>query len=147
MAEVKREMTMAVSQKALFQAITDFERYPDFVDEVVSVSILESKESFRKVKFELEVIKRFDYVLEFTLQGQDRVEWRLVSSNFFKKNEGRWILKSVDTGHTHVDYALDIGFGFLVPGWVSKKLTETNLPKMLKGFETRAMKIQELGQS
>lgn len=143
MAEVKREMVMAVSQESLFKAITDFERYPEFVDEVVNVQILPGATDTKKqVKFELEIIKRFDYVLEFSIPSKDEVSWRLVSSNFFKKNDGKWLLKRVDDKKTQVVYALDVGFGFMVPSWVSKKLTETSLPKMMQGFEARAKKLE-----
>ena len=148
MPAVVREKVMEVPKSALFKVITDFEKYPEFVDEVVSVEILPGATPTKKqVKFELEVIKRFDYVLEFDIKGQEEVAWRLVSSNIFKKNEGKWVLKEEGAGKTGVTYSLDIGLGFLVPGWVSKKLTETNLPKMLDGFESRAKKVTEASKS
>jgi hypothetical protein len=43
---------------------------------------------------------------------------------------------------TWVKYELEVGFGFLVPGWITKKLTESNLPQMFDKFETRAKEIQ-----
>lgn len=148
MPAVVREKVMAVPKSALFKVITDFEKYPEFVDEVVSVQLLDgSTGTKKKVKFELEVIKRFDYVLEFELKGEEEVSWKLVSSNIFKKNEGKWSLKDGGANKTDVTYSLDIGLGFLVPGWVSKKLTETNLPKMLDGFESRAKKVMEAGKA
>ena len=36
---------------------------------------------------------------------------------------------------TDVQYALEVGFGFLVPKFVAKKLTEVSLPKMFDNFE------------
>jgi coenzyme Q-binding protein COQ10 len=141
MAAVERELVMNVGSDALFNVITDFPKYSEFVDEVVSVEILESTETRKKVKFELEVIKRFDYVLEFQITPKSEVSWKLVSSNFFKKNEGRWKLKPSGSDKTEVKYSLDVAVSFLVPGWVTKKLTETNLPKMFAGFEGRAKKM------
>lgn len=137
MAKVAREKTMNVSVGALLRVITDFASYPTFLSEVAAVDIENDDKSRPRVTFELEIIKRFQYTLEFDVQERE-VCWRLVKSNFFRQNQGRWVLTPMDNNHTVVIYELDVDFGFLVPKWVSKKLTEINLPKMLESFETRA---------
>ncbi len=141
MAKVLRDKEMAVSPKALFQAITDFEKYPEFLGEVVSAKIVSGAGTNKvKVKFEVEVVKRFEYHLEFTLKPETEVSWTLAESNFFKTNQGKWTLKPEGKG-TAVNYELEVAFGFLVPGWVTKKLTEVNLPQMFEKFEGQAKKI------
>lgn len=143
MARITREKMMMVSQDSLFRAITEYENYPQFLTEVVDVKRLSGGTATKqRVQFELEVVKRFQYVLEFNLKGKDEVAWHLVESNFFKTNEGIWKLKSKGKGETDVHYELEVGFGFLVPGFVSKKLTEVNLPKMLESFEAQAKKLE-----
>jgi ribosome-associated toxin RatA of RatAB toxin-antitoxin module len=99
----------------------------------------------QRVIFELEVMKRFQYELEFNIIPGKEVTWHLVESNFFKKNEGRWGLASLGADRTHVQYEVEVAFGFFVPGWVTKKLTEVNLPKMLDSFEGQAKKVQAKG--
>jgi ribosome-associated toxin RatA of RatAB toxin-antitoxin module len=139
--KVVKEKEMGVSTDALWKVITDFESYPDFVDEVV----LAKKVSGGKgqiVQFELEVVKRFQYTLEFHTVEKKELSWKLVESNFFKKNDGRWLLKDLGGNRTHATYEVDVGFGFMVPGWVTRKLTEVNLPKMLEAFESRAREVQ-----
>jgi ribosome-associated toxin RatA of RatAB toxin-antitoxin module len=139
---VKTERKMQVSKDKLFEAITDFKSYAEFVPEVVSVKVHPgASETGAQVTFELEVVKRFQYTLEFSMKGHEEVHWKLVESNFFKANEGSWIL-SANGDATDVKYELDVAFGFLVPGWITKKLTETSLPKMLDNFEERAKKLQ-----
>jgi len=93
------------------------------------------------VDFELEVVKRFQYALQFQTKKPTEVRWSLVESNFFKTNSGVWSLKSLGAVRTSVHYELDVSFGFLVPGWITKKLTETSLPKMFDSFETQAGKV------
>lgn len=127
---------MDVSRERLFQVITDYESYPKFLPEVVSAKILD-KNKKEKVLFELEVIKRFSYTLEFETDDS-RVGWKLVESNFFKENRGLWQLSKVSENEVNVHYELDVSFGFLVPSWVTKKLTETSLPAMFDRFEARA---------
>lgn len=143
MSAVAREKEMDVPVEALFKAITDFTAYPEFVSEVVGVEVQKGGTPEKtRVAFELDVIKRFKYTLEFKIVDNKEVSWTLVDSNFFKTNSGKWILKSLPNGKTHATYSLDVSFGFLVPGWISKKLTETNLPRMMESFETQARKIQ-----
>lgn len=144
MAEVSRQMEMKVPVEALFQAITDFKSYPEFVSEVVAVEVHPGGTPEKtRVSFELEVIKRFKYTLEFKIVDKKEISWSLVESNFFKTNNGRWTLKSLDKGTTQAVYALDVAFGFMVPGWISKKLTETNLPRMMESFAERAKTLAD----
>lgn len=141
MASVIRDQELLVPAQALFKAITEFVEYPKFLPEVVSAEIIDASTTQPKVKFELEVVKRFQYILQFKIEGTERISWKLEESNFFKKNEGVWVLKPNGTDKTQVHYELEVGFGFLVPGWISKKLTEVNLPKMFDSFEERAKEL------
>ena len=130
---------MDVPVEALARAITDFESYPKFLPEVVAAERVKgTPDTTPRVVFELEIVKRFRYTLEFAVNGQKEISWRLVDSDFFKTNQGRWVLKPEGDGKTHVTYDVEVNFGFLVPGWITKKLTEVNLPKMFDSFEGHA---------
>lgn len=144
MARVVREKEMDVSLDCLSKVITDFESYPQFLPEVVSVQVDSGASANKKrVQFGLEIIKRFQYTLEFTMNSKEEISWKLIESNFFKTNEGRWVLKPMGSDRTFACYELEVGFGFFVPGWVSKKLTEVNLPRMLDHFEERAKQLAQ----
>ncbi len=139
MAKVTREKEMDVSAEALADVILDFEHYPEILGEVKSATPTWSKaKKACSVNFELEVVKRFVYDLKFDVDYPSRVAWTLTKSDFFKENRGSWTLKSLGKKRCHVIYEVEVGFGFLVPGWITKKLTEVNLPKMLDKFETAA---------
>ena len=141
-AEITRDKIMNVSTLALYETITDFAAYPKFLPEVVSARLLPGgNETKQKVEFEIEVVKRFQYTLEFKMTPQNKVSWDLLESNFFKTNRGVWDLKQDGDLKTSVKYQLEVGFGFLVPGWITKKLTEVNLPKMFDSFEARAKSL------
>lgn len=142
MANVVRDKEMQVPINALYRAITDFESYPKFLPEVVSVKREgAASDTEAKVVFEIEVVKKFQYTLHFQMKNPTEVKWTLVESNFFKGNSGLWSLKDLGGNKTQVHYELDVSFGFLVPGWISKKLTETSLPKMFENFEGQARKV------
>lgn len=143
MAQVVRDKTMKVTSKALFDTITDFKSYPKFLPEVKSAEVKSGGSPKKKlVTFEIEVVKRFSYTLEFLISEPSTVSWKLVDSNFFKTNEGKWELKEKGKS-TDVHYELEVGFGFFVPGFITKTLTEVNLPKMFDSFEKEAMSRKE----
>ena len=141
MAEVTRDVKMQVPAEKLFNAIVDFDKYPEFLPEVKSAKAQKASGDKVKVDFEIEVMKRFKYTLEFTMKGKEEIAWRLVESDFFKENRGRWVLKPAGENATDVHYELELGFGFMVPGWIVKKLTETGLPKMFENYEARAKSL------
>mgnify|MGYP000650324829 CR=1 FL=1 len=145
MANVVREKEMNVPIGQLYKAITEVENYPKFLSEVVSAKKVSGTPEKFQVRFEIEVVKRFQYTLEFQSNGKDTITWKLVDSDFFKKNQGSWNLKSSSEKKTAVHYELDVDFGFLVPGFISKKLTEVSLPKMLDAFESRAKDLENGG--
>jgi len=142
MAEVVRDKMMQVPADALFKAITEFEKYPQFLKEVTGAKIVKQPATNKAwVQFEIEVVKKFVYILEFTFKGKEEIHWKLIESDFFKKNEGKWVLTETNKQQTQVHYELDVAVVFMVPSWIAKKLTEVNLPKMFEGFEARAKEI------
>jgi ribosome-associated toxin RatA of RatAB toxin-antitoxin module len=140
--QVNREKEFKVSLPTLYKTIIDFEGYKDFLPEVVWSSIVSRKSDTEiRVRFEIDMMKRFSYELDFTLFPEKEVHWKLVESDFFKANQGKWVL-TASGNYTKVQYHLEVGFGFLVPGWITKKLTESNLPQMFDKFEQRAKKSE-----
>lgn len=141
MPELTRNLVMAVPQQKIFLAVTQFENYPKFLSEVTSAkqSTTADPKKFR-VDFTLDIVKTFKYSLEFHVPNENEVAWRLLESDFFKKNEGTWRFKAAGD-KTEVGYDLKVEFGFMVPGFIAKKLTEVSLPKMFDAFEKRARKL------
>ena len=122
MPKVVRDKEMDVPLESLFGVITDFKAYPEFLSEVVSAEVQPgATDKKTRVKFGLDIVKTFEYTLEFSIKDQYTVDWSLVDSNFFKVNSGRWALEKKDDQHTQVHYELEVDFGFFVPKWVSKK--------------------------
>ncbi|MCX6102534.1 MAG: hypothetical protein NT000_04640 [Proteobacteria bacterium] len=122
MAKVIREKKMAVSQEALFKTITEFEKYPDFLKEVVGAKVVGKRTPEKiRVQFEIEIVRKFIYILEFSIVSKNEITWKLIESDFFKQNEGRWILNSNGTHETAVHYELEVGVVFLIPSWISNK--------------------------
>jgi ribosome-associated toxin RatA of RatAB toxin-antitoxin module len=132
---------MGVSVEALRKAILDFEGYPTFLPEVVSARKRpQGTPECTYVDFELEIIKRFQYTLVFDSHDETEIRWHLHEGKIFKRNQGRWILRPQGQ-RLHATYELDVELGLYVPGWVTKKLTENNLPRLLENYEARAQQL------
>jgi len=144
MAAAKAEAEWDVGTKRITDVVLDFESYPKFLPEVIAARRLPVSDGALQVEFELELVKRFRYVLKFRVR-EDEIAWSLVDSDFFKKNEGRWVLTPISRQRTRVRYECDVAVGFLIPGWISRKLTEINLPRMLESFEKRAKSSAKKG--
>jgi coenzyme Q-binding protein COQ10 len=124
--------------KKVFQAITDYNKYPEFMSDVKRVSVVESTAEKKLVEFELSIIKTFRYQLWLFEQPENEVSWKFHTGDIFKDNSGYWKLKDMGDGKTHVDYMINAKFGILVPGMIEKKLIETNLPSMMEAFKKRS---------
>ena len=140
MAKVSLTKDLNVDQNQLFQAIVDYEKYPEFISEIKSAKVI--SENPKRVQFTLELMKTFDYVLEFKETTPTDVSWKLVESNLFKKNSGGWKIKKKGD-KISATYSLDVEFGFLAPSFIVNKMVKKDLPKMIQQFEDRVKELHE----
>jgi coenzyme Q-binding protein COQ10 len=122
----------------VYSVIVDYQSYPEFVDGVSSVNILEQDEQGARVEYALNLIKKFTYILKLTHKAPNQVSWELESGDIFKKNSGSWSLIDLGNGETEVNYQLDIEFKGFAPKAVVNKLVSGNLPKMMAQYHERA---------
>ena len=125
----------------IFKVIKDFEAYPDFVDGVSKVTILEETKTTIKAKYSLNMIKSFEYIVNVKLKSPTEVSWTLDSGDLFKKNNGSWTLKKIDDHKTEVTYGLDVDFKVFAPKMIVNKLVKTSLPQMMKSFHKKAKEL------
>jgi coenzyme Q-binding protein COQ10 len=125
----------------IYKVITDYNSYPDFVDGVSSVNILEQDDNGARVEYSLNLIKKFTYIIKLTHSGQNHIVWELESGDIFKKNTGSWKLTDLGNGETEVVYQLDIEFKGFAPKAVVNKLVSGNLPKMMGQYHERAKNL------
>jgi ribosome-associated toxin RatA of RatAB toxin-antitoxin module len=130
-----------VDRDLLFDVITRYEDYPQFVDGCTSVQVERKAAGGARATYAISMMKDFSYTLDHVEdRNTGKVEWTLVTSDFFKANTGSWILRAVAPGKTEVKYAIDLDFKVPVPGFILKKLVQGNLPGMMKSFRDRAKK-------
>lgn len=143
MAGAKRTEQMQVSLEALWEAITDYDRYPEFVDGCSACAVKKRKGKTVLVEYTVNKFKEFSYTLEHQEKPMKRMEWKMVSGEFFKSNSGSWDIEDNGDGTLEVTYELEVGLPLLVPKTIVNGLVSTSLPEMLAAFEKQAKKLEK----
>lgn len=127
--------------KTVFEVISDFEAYPEFLPETKEVTIEKKSGKNLRVSFAINLIKKIRYTLDIKLNPPNGLTWELVEGDLMKSNVGKWKLKESKKGVTEAVYEIDMNLGAMVPKAISNKLIGTNLPTMMKQFKERAEEL------
>jgi len=141
MAKADIERVFQVPTEKLYECIVDYASYPDFVEGVSSIKVLESNDQGARVEYSLNMIKTFSYVLKMTHQKPNKVSWELEGGDIFKINQGSWNLSDRGDGTTDVKYNLEVDFKGFAPKAIINKLVANNLPSMMDQYESRAKSL------
>jgi ribosome-associated toxin RatA of RatAB toxin-antitoxin module len=147
MAGAKHKAVMKVSLEALWDVITDYEAYSEFVEGSESVTV--TKRSGKDVFADYVVSmfgKKVHYTLKHTEQPKKSLKWTMVEGEFFKSNDGGWDLKELGPSEVEAVYTVDVGLPLLVPKAIVNTLTGTQLPSMMQAFEKQAQKKMKKGK-
>ncbi|QQR80664.1 MAG: SRPBCC family protein [Deltaproteobacteria bacterium] len=137
MAGATSEIIVHATPKEMYEAVSDFENYPEFMSDVKEVNV-KKKGKKLEVEFKISVIKTFKYTLSFDLTPNKKIEWSFVDGDIFKDNKGSWILTPEGKDKTKAIYNIEVEFGIFVPSMITNKLIGSNLPAMMKKFKDRA---------
>lgn len=138
MAKVSESIDIQASKKKIYDVITDFESYPEFLPETKSAVIEKHKGNHYVVTFVVEVVKKISYTLDLHGTPGEELAWTLVKGDVMKSNTGRWILEpGSKKGIVHATYEVDLDLGLLVPSALTRTLVSKDLPKMLARFKER----------
>ncbi|MCY4380469.1 MAG: SRPBCC family protein [Proteobacteria bacterium] len=132
---VSREVTFTGAKQDVFAGISRYDLYPKFIAGVSDVTILSSEDDKVTVKFDLNLIRKFSYILNMEHTDDQFIRWHLKSSDFLTCNSGLWQLRSSGKNETIARYELEIGFKLFIPKGVIKKITDSSLPMMFKGMQ------------
>jgi ribosome-associated toxin RatA of RatAB toxin-antitoxin module len=138
MASTSRTEIFNVGIESIYNVIVDYASYPDFVDGVSAIEVLEQDETSARVKYSLNLIKKFSYILNLKQEHPNRVSWTFESGDIFKMNTGSWELKDLGDGTTEVTYNLEVDIKGFVPKAIVNKLTTSSLPTMMSSYQERA---------
>lgn len=119
-----------------YAIVSDYEKYPEFLDEVKKCKVIEAKGAKKLVEYQVSMIKSFAYRIWITEEANKKVAWTFESGDIFKTLSGSWEIADLG-GKTQAKYSVDATFKIFVPGPVAKALVNTNLPNMMKAYHSR----------
>lgn len=143
MAVAENEKTYDVDAKKYFDAVSDLESYPKFVEGMKKVRTEKSPTGEIMASYDLTMMgKDMSYTLKINQDPAAKVlSWSLVKSDFFKVNNGSWKIESIGQDRCKVIYSLEVEFSFSVPGFMLKPMIKSSLPTMMDNFYSRAKQL------
>ena len=137
--QASASITIDAPKSDVMAVIADFEAYPEWSGQIKSVSIDETGPVGRakQVTFTLDAgVIKDDYTLDYTWQGDDRVDWTLVKSKALKSQVGAYILNDAGGG-TEVTYNLTVDLNIPMLGMFKRKAEKVIIDTALKGLKKR----------
>ena len=138
MSEVTRTEILELPRKEFYEAVANYEAYPEFVPHIVHAKIVEVDGNRRRVKFKAHFLRDIPYTLDIYHDEPKRIWWELVESPLFKVSSGSWELRYKGKSRTEIVYCVEVVPRILVPSRIIEGLTRNGLPTMIQAFVTRA---------
>ena len=137
----QRKIINATPQQC-FDVITDFKSYPEWAEDVKSVSVLAEDESGLggDVRFRAAAMGRSTtYTLRYYYGSNPlRIAWRQIEGDITKKIEGEYEFIPVDDGtKTEVAYHLAADLAILIPGFVKRRAESRIVRAALEALSAR----------
>lgn len=137
--------TVQATVDQCFEVGVDVDVYPEWVDNLASVSIEERDDQGRPsvVRFEAEGLgRRSRYALAYDFSGApDQLAWSLVEGDLAREIEGRYVFTDVtEEGGppaTEVQYELTIDLAVPLPGFVKRRAEDKIVSSALAAFKRR----------
>ncbi|SES81873.1 type II toxin-antitoxin system RatA family toxin [Anaerobranca gottschalkii] len=136
---VETSITVKGNIEEIYPIVKDMESYPNFMESVKSVKVIERDGNTTLTKWETELKgKPFNWVERDTFYDEDyRITYQLVSGDL-KKFEGQWTLTETEKG---VEIHLTVDFEFGVPmiasllNPIAKLIIKQNCDSMLTAIK------------
>jgi uncharacterized membrane protein len=135
----ERQIRIAATPKACFDAITDYDSFPDWQRAVKDVEVLSRDRAGRgkEVAFEIDAkLRTVRYTLDYSYEEPHHVTWAYVDGDP-KDVDGELVLEEGGDGVTLATYSLRIDPGMWLPGPVVSLLNEQVMQGALEDLKAR----------
>ena len=141
MAAAETKETFNCTPEQFFKIAADYEKYPEFLNEVKECKVVKTDGQRKLVEFHVSLVKTFKYKMWITEEPEKgRIHWTLDSGDVFKTSTGSWDIKEKN-GKTEAQYKVEATFKIFVPGPMAKVLVSVNLPMMMGAYKKRVAEV------
>lgn len=138
MPGASRSVVINAPIEKVFDVITAYERYPQFLTECKEVKLSGREGNEVNVHYKIDVVKTIRYTLHMKEERPRKLTWTFVEGEIMKDNHGNWALEAAGEGKTKATYTIEMRLGPLVPKSIVNSLVDASLPKMLEAFRKQA---------
>lgn len=142
-ARASQETVIEASPETIMGIITDYEAYPEWVDDMKESEVRETDDEGRATRVWYHVDARVmdvDYVLAYDYHDEHRLTWTLVEGAQVTQLDGEYALSDEGDGRTRVRYTLEADLAIPVPGFMKKRaqrrIMETGLGELKRRAES-----------
>ena len=140
MSSASTTEVFSCTPEEFYSIISDYEKYPEFLNEVKEVKKIEQQGDKVLAEFHVSMIKSFSYRLWITENPPSGIHWTFESGDLFKTSVGHWKLEE-EAGKTRAHYSVEAKFKVFVPGPIAKQLVQVNLPNMMSSYHKRVKEL------
>lgn len=140
MASASTTEVFNCTPEEFFRIVTDYEKYPEFLQEVKGCKILKTEGQRKLVEYSVSVVKSFKYSLWMTEKEPGLVSWEFAGGDIFKTSTGSWKMEE-EGGKCRATYSVEATFNLFVPGPIAKALVSVNLPNMMSSYHKRVAQL------
>ena len=133
-----RSIVINAPPDKVFDVITDYEKYGQFLSEVKKVSASDRQGNQVTLNYEIDLVKTIRYSIRVTEERPKKMSWTFIKGEVMKDNKGSWVLEPEGEGKTRATYTVEVAVGPLVPKAIINGLVDQSLPKMMDAFKRRA---------
>lgn len=132
--------------RLLYEVVTDYERYPEWLPEFRSARILRKEGNEVDVEFVFAVpIKQLRYSIRVHHDPENlKTEWHYLGGEIIDNTEGGWHFIPLGEDRTRIHYRVGVSINVPVSkglvNRIASLLTETTIPRMFKELEKQAKK-------
>src|SRR5919108_5498186 len=124
----EQSLEIEASPDACFDAIVDFETYPEWQDAVIGAEVLERYDDGLGKLVRLRVDAKFRevvYTLHYHYDRPGKLWWDFVDGDGVAYIDGEYLFEPLDGGErTRATYRLGVDPGVPVPGFIARRLNE-----------------------
>ncbi|MGI8632152.1 MAG: SRPBCC family protein [Solirubrobacterales bacterium] len=126
----EKEIEIEAPPQRCFDALVDFETYPEWQQAVKRVEVRERDDQGRPtrvIQVSDAIVKEVKYDLLYTYDEPNRITWKYLDGDV-KDIDGEWKITEAGEGRSHVRYRLEVDpgrtLGFMLRGPVKDKVRD-----------------------
>ena len=139
MKKASQEARIAASAQECFDAIIEFETYPDWQQAVQECEVLsrDAEGRGRRVRTTIDAkVRHVTYTLDYSYEEPHAVRWDFVEGDP-KTVEGEFLFEEEGDGMTLATYSLRLDAGVWIPGPLAKVLNDQVMKRAVEDLKRR----------